>query len=103
MKSSEVPTRALQRLDQVEDLGLDRGIESVVGSSRISSVGLRGQRHGDDDALLHPARELVGIALQTAAGSAIWTRLSASSARSSACFSLLAADRERLDDLPARP
>ena len=35
----------------------------VVGSSSTSSFGSRGQRHGDDDALLHPARQLVRVAL----------------------------------------
>ena len=35
----------------------------VVGSSSTSSLRVAGQRHGDDDALLHAAGELVRVAL----------------------------------------
>ena len=39
---------------------------AVVGSSRIRSDGLRHQRHGDDDALLLAAGELVRVAVEDA-------------------------------------
>ncbi len=40
----------------------------VVGSSRISSDGVLGERHRDHDALLHAARELVRVAPHDAVG-----------------------------------
>ena len=71
----------------------------VVGSSSTSSCGIGGQRHRDHDALLHPARELMRIAIEDAhrvgdldaveGGQRVLLRL----------VLALAEDRERLDHL----
>ena len=53
---------AAQLLDQVEDLGLDRGVEAGRGLVEDEQMRVDGQRHGDDDALLLAARELERVA-----------------------------------------
>ena len=53
-----------QLLDQVEDLGLDRGVEAGGGLVEDEQARVDGQRHGDDDALLLAAGELEGVAAQ---------------------------------------
>ena len=53
-----------QRPDQVEDACLDRGIETGRGLIEHEQLGIGGQRHRDHDALLHPARELMRIAIE---------------------------------------
>ena len=74
----------------------------VVGSSRISSVGIVRQRHGDRHALLHAAGELVRIALHDAgadrrsAPASAWRR-----ARSQRLGCRYAAELEDLGHLPA--
>jgi hypothetical protein len=50
-----------QLLDQIDDPGLDRHIERGGGFVEDQERGLRHQRHGDDDALLLAARQLVRI------------------------------------------
>ena len=59
---------ALQRLQQLEDLGLDSDVEGggrLVGDQQVRLVG---ERHGDHDALALAARELMGIGLQPPLG-----------------------------------
>ena len=56
----------LERADEVEDARLDGRIEAGRGLVEDEQLRVRGQRDGDDDALLHPARELMGIALEDA-------------------------------------
>ena len=51
----------LQRLEQVEDLGLHGDVERGGGLVGDEQVGLVGERHGDHDALALAARKLVRI------------------------------------------
>ena len=77
---------AAQLLDEVEDLGLHRGVEA--GGRLVEDEELRvdGQRHGDHDALLLATGELEGVAAQSRVGIGIATRRRLSRARSSAAF-----------------
>ena len=70
--------------DELEDLGLDGGVERRGRLVQDQQAGLGGQGHRDDDALQHPAGELVGIGAQHPPGSEICTLRSASSARADA-------------------
>ena len=88
--------------DQVEHARLDRGVEAGRRLVEHQQLRVGGQRDGDDDALLHPARELVRVALERPPPG----RRSAPAARASSALScgllrVLAEDRERLDDLRA--
>ena len=51
-----------QLLDEVEDLGLHRGVQTRGGLVQHEQVRVRGEGHGDDHALLLTARELEGVA-----------------------------------------
>ena len=53
---------AAQLLDQVEDLGFDRGVEAGGRLVEDEQVRVGRQRHGDDNALLLPAGELERVA-----------------------------------------
>ena len=53
----------LERADEVEDARLDRRVEPGRRLVEDQQLRVRGERDGDDDALLHPARQLVRIAL----------------------------------------
>ena len=53
----------LERADEVEDARLDRGVEPGRRFVEDEQLRVGGERDGDDDALLHPARELVRVAL----------------------------------------
>ena len=55
------PEGGAQIADQVQDLGLDRGIESRRRLVEDEQGRVRGKGHGDDHTLLHAARELVRI------------------------------------------
>ena len=59
---------AAQLLDQVEDLGLDGGVEPGGGLVEDQQMGVHGQRHGDDHALLLAARELERVAAHGGVG-----------------------------------
>jgi hypothetical protein len=62
------PDLALQKLDQVEDLGLDRDVERgrrLVGDQERRAAG---ERHRDHRALAHAARELVRVLIELALG-----------------------------------
>ena len=88
-----------QRSDQIEDAGLDRGIETGRGLIEHEQLGIGGERHRDHDALLHPARELVRVAVEDAdrVGD-----VDAVECRQRVLLGLvltLAEDRERLDHL----
>ena len=48
---------------EVEHLGLDRGVEAGGRLVEHEQLRVARQRHGDHDALLHAARELVRVAL----------------------------------------
>ena len=54
--------------EQFNDLGLDGDIEGGRGLVGDEELGLGGQGHGDHDALLHAAAELVGVIPGTAFG-----------------------------------
>ncbi len=53
----------LERADEVEHAGLDRGVEAGRRLVEDEQLRVGRERDGDDDALLHPARQLVRIAL----------------------------------------
>ena len=59
---------AAQLLDEVEDLGLHRGVEAGGGLVEDEQLRVDGQRHGDDDALLLAAGELERVAAQGRVG-----------------------------------
>ena len=52
-----------QGTHEVEHLGLDGGVEAGGRLVEHEQLRVAGERHGDHDPLLHPARELVRIAL----------------------------------------
>ena len=52
-----------QRAHEVEHLGLDRGVEPGGRLVEHEQPRVARQRHGDHDALLHAARQLVRVAL----------------------------------------
>ena len=54
----------LERADEVEDARLDRRIEPGRRLVEDQQLRVRGQGDGDHDALLHPARQLVRVALE---------------------------------------
>ena len=54
----------LQVGDQLEHLGLDGRVEAGGRLVEDQELGIGGERHRDDDALLHPAGQLVRVALQ---------------------------------------
>src|SRR6185503_11016865 len=57
------PQVALEALEQVDDLRLDRDVECADGLVADDQLRLHGQRPGDPDALPLAAAELVRIAL----------------------------------------
>src|SRR5204863_3864090 len=57
------PESALEVGEQIQDLRLDRDVESRDGLIADDELGFDGERPGDADALPLPAGELVGIAL----------------------------------------
>jgi hypothetical protein len=68
MKRIDMPISSLERPHQVEDLRLDRHVERrrrLVGDQELR---VARQRHGDHDALAHPARHLVGVVLDALPG-----------------------------------
>jgi hypothetical protein len=77
------------------------GHVEATGLPRRGAPALR-KRHGNDDALLHAAGELVRVALEDEAGSAICTRASASRSAPGPA-ARRAAHLEDLGDLPADP
>ena len=89
----------LERADEVEHARLDRRVEPGRRLVEDEQLRIRGERDGDDDALLHPARQLVRVAL----GDALRDRRSGPAERlQRALLRLLAAlaeDRERLGHL----
>ena len=56
----------LDVLDQIQDLCLDRHVESRRRFVRDQEGGAAGQRHGDHDTLAHTAGQVVGILAQLA-------------------------------------
>ena len=50
--------------DEIEHLGLDRGVEPGGRLVEDEQLRVASQRHRDDDALLHPAGQLVRVALR---------------------------------------
>jgi hypothetical protein len=54
--------------DQLEHLGLDGGIEPRRGLVEDEERRVLRERHGDDDPLLHPSRQLMGIPPHHACG-----------------------------------
>src|SRR6185295_7831916 len=58
------PAFVLERADQIEDLSLDGDVECGRGLVRDQDLRIEHERDRDHDALAHPARELVGVAVQ---------------------------------------
>ena len=58
----------LERANEVENARLDRRVKPGRRLVEDEQLGVRGERDGDDDALLHPARQLVRVAL----GDRLW-------------------------------
>ena len=58
----------LEGTKEVEDLGLHRDVEGRGGLVGDDHLGVTGQRHRDDDALTHAAREFVRVLLDAALG-----------------------------------
>ena len=50
---------AAELADEVEDARLDRRVEAGRRLVEDEQLRVGGEGHGDDDALLHPARQLV--------------------------------------------
>ncbi len=75
-----------QLLDQVEHLGLDRGVEAGRGLVEHEQAGVARERHGDHDALLLAAGELERVAAQGRRRVGHGHALEAPRARSSASF-----------------
>ena len=62
MKSTDVCSSAWRRGDEVEHLGLDRGVEPGRRLVEDQQRGILRERHRDHDPLLHAAGELVWVA-----------------------------------------
>ena len=77
-----------ERADKIEHARLDGRVQAGRRLVEDEQLRVGGQRHRDDHALLHAARQLVRVALEDPSGSAIWTRRRAASALSRACFAL---------------
>ena len=58
----------LELRDEIEDLGLDRRVETGGGLVEDQQLGVLRKCHRDHDALLHPARELMRVAPHHRAG-----------------------------------
>ena len=78
----------LERADEIEDARLDGRIEAGGRLVEDQKLRVRRQRDRDDDALLHPAGELVRIALEDRLGIGDLDPRSACSALSWACLPL---------------
>ena len=50
-----------ERANEVQHARLDRRVEAGRGFVEDEQLRVRGERHRDDDALLHPARQLVRV------------------------------------------
>ncbi len=55
-----------QLANEIEDLGLHRGVEAGGRLVEHEQQRIGGERHGDDDALQHAAGELVRVAIEHA-------------------------------------
>ena len=62
------PQLLAQAVDEVEDLRLDGDVESGGGLVGDEELRLAGERHGDHDPLAQAARELVGVGVESLAG-----------------------------------
>ena len=91
----------LQRADEVEHARLDRGVEPGRRLVEDEEPGVRRERDGDDDALLHPARQLVRIALGDRLGVGDLDPLERLERALLRLRLVLPEDREGLDDLRA--
>ena len=57
------PELALESLEKVDDLGLDRDVQGAYWFVTDNKIGLDGQRPCDADTLALPAREFVRVAV----------------------------------------
>ena len=66
MKSTDGVELRLEVRDEIEHLGLDGRVEARRRLVEDEQGRILGERHRDDHALLHPARELVRVAAEDA-------------------------------------
>ena len=105
MSTIAVPYSSRRSPQQLEDLGLHGDVQRggrLVGDDQPR---VEGQRHGDDDALLLPAGELVRVVVDAPLGvrDADLAGAPRSRAASRLAPSTLAVRAEAFGDLPARP
>ena len=89
----------LERADEVEDARLDRRVEAGRRLVEDEQLRVGGEGDGDDDALLHPARQLVRVALDDPLRVGDLDALERLERARLGLLLALAEDRERLDDL----
>src|SRR6478672_8959273 len=89
--------------DEVEHARLDGRVEPGRRFVEDQEGRIRGERHRDHDALLHPARELVRISTEDAGRVGDLDAVESRERVPLGLVLLLAEDRERLDDLRADP
>ncbi len=95
------PEAGAQPGDQFEHLGLDGRVQAGRGLVQDQQLRLGRERHRDNDALLHPARQLVRIALHHAIGVGDLHGAEHLERALARLFARRSPDAEDLRDLPA--
>ena len=90
---------ACERAHEVEHARLDGRVETRRRLVEDEQLRVRGERDGDDDALLHPARQLMRVALEDALRVGDLDAAHGGQRALARLLTALAEDRERLGDL----